>query len=563
VSSSPAIAGAMVPSPAPRERVPSTAKRVRVDAAGLAAILFFLLAAALPARADEFAALVSALGADGFAEKQQAVVGLGKLGDGRAVAVLTALKNGRLIMAPDGRVLIAGPVKPIDPVTGDEVSDVAADGLERIRVNNRLRVAIDGALGELTLFGADPDARLAAAQDALRHPSADQVPLLERAIAAEKSPGIRAAMEQSLSAARLLSGSKEERLAALRTLGATTDPQIKNLLDQFRADPDTDPELRKAADTALASIENRLWLVGLAANLFQGISLGSVLLLAAIGLAITFGVMGVINMAHGEMIMLGAYAAYVCQQFFRAFLPPGWIDAYLVVAVPVAFLFTGAVGVVLERSVIRFLYGRPLETLLATWGVSLILQQAVRSVFGSPNKEVSNPGWMTGGFDPIGGFTITWNRLVIILFCFIVLGALALLLNHTSFGLQMRAVTQNRPMASVMGIRTARVDALTFGLGSGIAGMAGVALSQIGNVSPNLGTIYIVDSFLVVVFGGVGNLMGTLVGALSLGIVNKFLEPVAGAILGKIVVLVAIILFIQRRPRGLFALKGRTAEAEA
>jgi urea transport system permease protein len=563
VSPSPAIAGAMGPSLAPRESVPSTAKRVRVDAAGLAAILFFLLVAALPARADEFAALVSALGADGFAEKQQAVVGLGKLGDGRAVAVLTALKDGRLIMAPDGRVLIAHPVKPIDPVTGDEVSDVAADGLERIRVNNRLRAAIEGALGELTLFGADPDARLAAAQDALRHPSADQVPLLERAIAAEKSPGIRAAMEQSLSAARLLSGSKEERLAALRTLGATTDPQIKNLLDQFRADPDTDPELRKAADTALSSIEHRLWLVGLAANLFQGISLGSVLLLAAIGLAITFGVVGVINMAHGEMIMLGAYAAYVCQQFFRALLPPGWIDAYLVVAVPVAFLFAGAVGVVLERTVIRFLYGRPLETLLATWGVSLILQQAVRSVFGSPNKEVSNPGWMTGGFDPIGGFTVTWNRLVIILFCFIVLGALALLLNRTSFGLQMRAVTQNRPMASVMGIRTARVDALTFGLGSGVAGMAGVALSQIGNVSPNLGTIYIVDSFLVVVFGGVGNLMGTLVGALSLGIVNKFLEPVAGAILGKIVVLVAIILFIQRRPRGLFALKGRTAEAEA
>jgi urea transport system permease protein len=271
--------------------------------------------------------------------------------------------------------------------------------------------------------------------------------------------------------------------------------------------------------------------------------------------------MGVINMAHGEMIMLGAYAAYVCQQFFRAFLPPGWIDAYLVVAVPVAFLFAATVGVVLERSVIRFLYGRPLETLLATWGVSLILQQAVRSIFGSPNKEVSNPSWMTGGFDLIGGFTITRNRIVIILFCFVVLGVLALILNRTRFGLQMRAVTQNRPMASVMGIRTARVDALTFGLGSGIAGMAGVALSQVGNVSPNLGTIYIVDSFLVVVFGGVGNLMGTLVGALSLGIVNKFLEPVAGAILGKIVVLVAIILFIQGRPRGLFALRGRTAEA--
>jgi urea transport system permease protein len=266
-------------------------------------------------------------------------------------------------------------------------------------------------------------------------------------------------------------------------------------------------------------------------------------------------------MAHGEMIMLGAYAAYVCQQLFRTFLPAAWIDGYLILAVPVAFLFAGAVGVALERSVIRFLYGRPLETLLATWGVSLILQQAVRSIFGSPNKEVSNPAWLTGGFDAIGGFTITWNRLVIIIFCLVVLGVLALVLNRTRFGLHMRAVTQNRAMASVMGIRSPRIDALTFGLGSGIAGMAGVALSQIGNVSPNLGTIYIVDSFLVVVFGGVGNLMGTLVGALSLGIVNKFLEPVAGAILGKIVVLVAIILFIQRRPGGLFALKGRTAEA--
>jgi len=246
--------------------------------------------------------------------------------------------------------------------------------------------------------------------------------------------------------------------------------------------------------------------------------------------------------------------------FFRTCLPPGLIDAYVIAALPVAFLFTGLLGVVLERTLIRFLYGRALETLLATWGVSLILQQLVRSIFGSPNKEVANPSWMTGGFDIVGGFTITWNRLYIIVFCLVVLGGLALLLNRSRFGLNMRAVTQNRGMAAAMGIRTAWVDALTFGLGSGIAGIAGVALSQIGNVSPNLGTIYIVDSFLVVVFGGVGNLMGTLVGAMSLGIVNKFLEPVAGAVLGKIVVLAAIILFIQRRPRGLFALKGRMAE---
>src|SRR5438477_8565560 len=424
-----------------------------------------------------------------------------------------------------------------------------------------LRKLCDAGSNRRSQVSADPAARLAAAQDALRYPSADETALLEKAIAVEKDPEIRAAMEQSLAAARLVSGTKQERLAAARRLGTTTDPQIKNLLDEVRAAPDTDREVRQAAEAALASINNRLWLVGLVANLFQGISLGSILLLAAIGLAITFGVMGVINMAHGEMIMLGAYAAYVCQQFFRAFLPPGWIDAYLVLAVPVAFLFAGAVGVMLERSVIRFLYGRPLETLLATWGVSLILQQAVRSIFGSPNREVSNPTWMTGGFDPIGGFTITWNRLAIIVFCLIVLGVLALILNRTRFGLHMRAVTQNRAMASVMGIRSPRVDALTFGLGSGIAGMAGVALSQIGNVSPNLGTIYIVDSFLVVVFGGVGNLMGTLVGALSLGIANKFLEPYAGAVLGKIAILVLIILFIQKRPRGLFALRGRAVEA--
>jgi urea transport system permease protein len=532
----------------------------------LAGLILLLLATPVSAKADDFAALVENFAGESFAEKEKAVIGLGGLGDPRAVPVFQALSDGRLLRSADGRVVISvtngGTTRVRDAVTGDDIPGVDPDSFGRIIVNNRLRGAIEGALGALTLFSTDPVARLTAAQDALRHPSAAEAALLEKAIAAEKDPEIHAAMQQSLAAARLVSGTKEERLAAVRALGTTTDPQIRNLLDAFRAAPDTDPELQKAADAALTSIGDRLRLVGVAANLFQGISLGSVLLLAAIGLAITFGVMGVINMAHGEMIMLGAYTAYVCQQLFRALLPADWIDAYLLVSVPVAFLFAGAVGVLLERSVIRFLYGRPLETLLATWGVSLILQQAVRSIFGSPNKEVSNPSWMTGGFDPIGGFTVTWNRLYIIVFCFIVLCVLALVLNRTGFGLHMRAVTQNRAMASVMGIRTARVDALTFGLGSGIAGMAGVALSQVGNVSPNLGTIYIVDSFLVVVFGGVGNLMGTLVGALSLGVVNKFLEPVAGAILGKIVVLVAIILFIQRRPRGLFALKGRTAEAE-
>ena len=532
-----------------------------------AILAMFVVLAALPARADGLAEAVAGLAAEGFAAKEKAIVALAKTGDPKAVPVLQALGDDRLRTTSDGRVVVlataGGTTKVVDPATGEELKDLAPDSLDRVIVNNRLRGAIEAALGSLTLFSPDRAARLAAAQEVLKHPGAAAAAALEKALAAEQDPEVREAMQRGLAGARLSAGSKNEQLAAIRALAGATDPQVKSLLDAFRGKPDLDPELKKAAQDALAAIDNRLQWTGIAANLFQGLSLGSVLLLAAIGLAITFGVMGVINMAHGEMIMLGAYVAFVVQQVFRRFLPPGWIDAYVVVAVPVAFLFAGLIGIALERTVIRFLYGRPLETLLATWGVSLLLQQAVRTIFGSPNKEVANPNWMTGGFDVVGGFSVTWNRLYIIAFCFVVLGALALILNRTSFGLHMRAVTQNRDMAAAMGIRTARVDALTFGLGSGIAGMAGVALSQIGNVSPNLGTIYIVDSFLVVVFGGVGNLWGTLVGALSLGVVNKLLEPIAGAILGKIVVLAAIILFIQRRPRGLFALKGRTAEAEA
>ena len=533
--------------------------------ARLAALALLLALTALPARADDFNSLIASLGSDTFSEKEKAIVALGNLGDARAVPVLQALSDDRLRTGTAGQVLMVttapnGSTVLVDALSGQPVPGLALGDTSRIIVNNRLRGSIEGALGGLTLFAADRDTRLAAARDALRHPSAESFARLNKAMTSEADPEVRAAIQKSLYAAEVVSGSKEQQLAAIADLGNDTDPRIKSLLDGFVATPNLDPEVKKAADTAIASIDRRLKLIGIVANLFQGISLGSILLLAAIGLAITFGVMGVINMAHGEMIMIGAYVAYVIQELFRAYLPPSVIDGYLIVAVPVAFLFAGLLGVILERCLIRFLYGRALETLLATWGVSLVMQQAVRSVFGSPNKEVSNPSWMTGGFDPLGGFTVTWNRIYIIVFCFVVLGVLALILNYTRFGLYMRAVTQNRDMARAMGIRTARVDALTFGLGSGIAGMAGVALSQIGNVSPNLGQIYIVDSFLVVVFGGVGNLMGTLIGALSLGVVNKVLEPFAGAILGKIVVLVAIILFIQRRPRGLFALKGRTAE---
>ncbi|HEX7969205.1 MAG TPA: urea ABC transporter permease subunit UrtB [Stellaceae bacterium] len=529
----------------------------------LSALVALLLLPSLAVAAD-LRELVDQLGADDFDTKVQAVQDLAALGDARAVPALKALSDGALYTTAEHRVVVGEPegdqIKTFDALDGAALGEVASDALDKVRVNNRLRGVIDAALGNLTLSDANPQDRLRAAQEALKHPPADGGVALEKALDAEKDGQVRAALALALAAARVGSGSKEQRLAAVAELAKSTDPQIRGLLAQQR-DAADDPELRRAVDAALSAVEGRLKLVGFAVTLFEGLSLGSILLLAAIGLAITFGVMGVINMAHGEMIMLGAYSTFVVQQLFRAFLPPAWIDAYLLAAVPVAFLATGAVGIALERGIIRFLYGRPLETMLATWGVSLVLQQLVRSIFGAPNKEVANPSWMTGGFELVGGATITWNRIVILVFCFVVLGVLALVLRRTTLGLHMRAVTQNRDMSAAMGIATARVDALTFGLGSGIAGMAGVALSQIGNVSPNLGQIYIVDSFMVVVFGGVGSLLGTLAGAMSLGIVNKLLEPVAGSVLGKVVVLVAIILFIQKRPRGLFALKGRAAES--
>jgi urea transport system permease protein len=531
------------------------------------AILILLLPLAVlgPARGAELPELVQQLSSDSFDTKLEAVQGLAHLGDPRAVRVLNALHEGQLYTtSDDNKVVIAAPngddFDISDPITGAKVDTVASDKVDRILVNNRLRSAIDAAMAGLNLSSNRREDRLAAAMDAGKHPDPARIPALNQAIAAEKDAEIRTALQRALATAELASPDKTAQLAAIAELADASDPDIFNLLSEARNAANLDTEVRRALDSALGAISRRIAIYHVAATIFEGLSLGSILLLAAIGLAITFGVMGVINMAHGEMIMLGAYSTYVVQEMFRAWLPAAWIDAYLVVAVPVGFLVAGGVGVLLERSVIRFLYGRPLETLLATWGVSLVLQQGIRSIFGSPNKAVSNPSWMTGGLDLPGGVTLTWNRLVILVFCFIVLGCLALLLKRTSFGLHMRAVTQNRDMAKVMGIATARVDALTFGLGSGIAGMAGVALSQIGNVSPNLGTIYIVDSFMVVVFGGVGNLLGTLAGAMSLGIVNKVLEPVAGAVLGKVAILVLIILFIQKRPRGLFAMSGRAAE---
>ncbi|HEX2891073.1 urea ABC transporter permease subunit UrtB [Vineibacter terrae] len=528
----------------------------------VAAVLLVVLAAlALPAQAQTFEDWVRKLAADDFGDKLEAAEKLGDLGDGRAVPALKALSDGALyVRKSDGAALIQDGSRYFDAASGKGLGELPAADVDKVRVNNRLRGVIAASLSKLSLFSTDRATRLAAAKQAFANPTPQTAAALDRALKSEKDPEVLAAIRFSLAAAQVNAGEAVDRVKAIESLAGTADPQVRNLLAAVLDTKDTPPQVRQAAQAALTSIERRLALVGILENVFQGISLGSVLLLAAVGLAITFGVMGVINMAHGEMIMLGAYTAYSVQLVCRALLPADLVGYYLVFSLPIAFLVSGAVGVLLERGVIRYLYGRPLETMLATWGISLVLQQAVRSIFDAQNKEVANPEWMTGGFDLMGGFFVAWNRLYIIIFCFLMLGIIALVLRRTSFGLHMRAVTQNRDMAAAMGIPTARVDALTFGLGSGLAGMAGVALSQIGNVSPNLGQIYIVDSFLVVVFGGVGNLLGTLVASLSLGLINKILEPFAGAVLGKVAVLVFIILFIQWRPRGLFALKGRFVE---
>ncbi|MBP2444405.1 urea ABC transporter permease subunit UrtB [Rhizobium leguminosarum] len=512
---------------------------------------------------DDIHVLIDALGVGDFPEREAAIKVLVASKDPHISQILQQLSDGLLYVNSDGGpVLLQGGTddEPTysDPITGEAAADVDPDMMTKVKINNALRGVISAATSQLTLMSPDRSARLAAAQGLLKDADPANLDLLNAALAAEKDAEIKNTMEAARAVLLLKTdASVEDKKAAIDTIAARGNRDALTILTTtLETAPD---DLKPAIQADISTINRSLALWDIVQNVWYGLSLGSVLLLAAIGLAITFGVMGVINMAHGEMVMIGAYTTYVVQEYITSTFP-GVADYSLAFAVPAAFVFTGFVGLVIERAVIRYLYGRPLETLLATWGVSLILQQAVRSSFGPTNREVRNPTWMSGVFD-LGGLSITWNRLWIIVFSMVVFVTLLLLLKRSAFGLQMRAVTQNRRMASSMGIRTGWVDAFTFALGSGIAGIAGVALSQIDNVSPNLGQSYIIDSFMVVVFGGVGNLWGTLVGALSLGVVNKFLEPFAGAVLGKILVLVLIILFIQKRPRGLFALKGRAVEA--
>ena len=524
------------------------------------ALAVVLTAFALPALAGPFEDAVGKFANDDFSDTEEAIGVVAASGNPLAYPIISALQEERLMADPDTKkVYIQGTDgKNIDAATGAAVASIP-DSASAVRLNNRLRRTVEAALGGLTLLSPDPATRIQAAQSVFKSHEEAALPTVESALAKETDANAKIALSGARAAILLFKSdaSEADKLDAVATIRARGDQEAMALLTGLGSEQP--PAVAKAAAAAISSIESSLAIWSAVQNAWYGLSLGSVLLLAAIGLAITFGVMGVINMAHGEMVMLGAYATFVVQEVIRTRYPQAF-DYSLLIAVPLAFLVSGAVGILIERSIIRFLYGRPLETLLATWGLSLVLQQAVRTVFGPTNREVGNPSWMSGAFE-LGQITITYNRLWILCFTLAVFAILLAMLRFTALGLEMRAVTQNRRMAASMGIATSRVDALTFGLGSGIAGIAGVALSQIDNVSPNLGQSYIIDSFMVVVFGGVGNLWGTLVGAFTLGIANKFLEPVAGAVLGKIAILVLIILFIQKRPRGLFALKGRAVEA--
>jgi urea transport system permease protein len=524
-------------------------------------VLGVLAAVMTGAQAGPYEDALSRLSADSFDQTIDGINEVVASGNALAAPVITALQEGRLLFSAESkRVFIRDKSdRLIDTATGEPIVGSPPADLTPVRLNNRLRRIVEAALGGLTLMAPDPGKRLEAAQAVLRSKDANALPALDQAIAKETDARVKQALIEARAAVVLYldTASDVDKIEAIGQISQRGDQEALSLLGGLPANASA--PVKKAAADAIASIQSSLAIWTAVQNTWYGLSLGSVLLLAAIGLAITFGVMGVINMAHGEMVMLGAYTTYVVQELIRAH-NPALFDYSLAFAIPLAFLFAGFVGILIERGIIRFLYGRPLETLLATWGLSLILQQAVRTAFGPTNKDVGNPSWMSGSFD-LGHITITYNRLWIIVFTLLIFVGLLALLRYTRFGLEMRAVTQNRAMAASMGIKTSRIDALTFGLGSGIAGLAGVALSQIDNVSPNLGQGYIIDSFMVVVFGGVGNLWGTLVGAFTLGIANKFLEPYAGAVLAKIAILVLIILFIQKRPRGLFALKGRAVEA--
>ncbi|SHE79468.1 urea transport system permease protein [Lampropedia hyalina DSM 16112] len=539
---------------------------LRLAPAWLAALLLALVSLwPLPGHAALEPRTLAALAAASNDERLAAIGQLGRSSDPQAIVVLQALHEGRLYADPAAGQLWLQSGAGDAVTTADGTAATLPETATRITINNRLRRALASALATAQLHATDTATRLQAARQLRHSQDADLLPQLNVALATEPDPAVKKALQIAVASLELQSPDASTRLHAVNLLAHAQEASFraplaamleKNAEGQFH---EPDLAVRTAAAQAVQKLDAHLKKIEWAGNLFYGLSLGSVLLLAALGLAITFGLMGVINMAHGEFLMIGAYATWLVQLAFRQWAPQ-WLDWYVLAALPVAFCLTACVGMVLERTVIRWLYGRPLETLLATWGISLVLMQAVRSLFGAQNVEVANPGWLSGGVEVMNGLVLSYNRLAIIVFSLLVVLFVWLLLNHTRLGLFVRSITQNRRMADCVGVPTGRIDMLTFGLGAGIAGLGGVALSQLGNVGPDLGRAYIIDSFMVVVLGGVGQLAGTVIAAFALGSISKFMEPFAGAVLAKIAVLVLIVLFIQKRPQGLFAPKGRSVE---
>ena len=533
----------------------------------LAGTLWLMLAGAAPAAESELAGALRGLGAKDRDTVLRSIETLAALGDAAAVPALQALQERALVTDGNGRVFIHDEARGIliDPLTRQETPSQGIS-LGAPSVNNRVRRALLSAIAKLRLGAKDAAVRLTSARELAERPDPDAAEAVRAVLAVETDEAVREQLSLALARIDLTGGDRALKLEAIRIIGDSgrvifvADLQPFVAVNESGAPLVEDAELRGAATAALTSIQRRQFWIGSVGNLLYGLSLGSVILLAALGLAITFGLMGVINMAHGEMLMLGAYSTYVIQNLFQS-LWPGQFAWYLVAALPTAFAVCAAMGMLLERGILRLLYGRPLETLLATWGISLLLIQTVRTIFGAQNVTVANPAWLSGGYAALPGLVLPYNRISIVVFALGVVVLLWWLLQHTRIGLHVRAVTQNRPIAASLGVPSGRVDMWTFGLGSGVAGLGGVALSQIGNVGPELGQAYIVDSFMVVVLGGVGKLIGTVSAAMGLGMVAKFLEPISDAVLAKIFVLAFIILFIQKRPQGLFALKGRAADA--
>ncbi|MGD2139127.1 MAG: urea ABC transporter permease subunit UrtB [Burkholderiales bacterium] len=526
----------------------------------MAVLLSF--AVVLPVQALE-ADAVKGLASDDLATRIQAIDDIAAAGDEAALELLQALYNGEVYVTEDGQVVLEED-EIVDALT-HEALDPEPEFYDSVIVNNRMRGNLETAIAALSLLSDDHETRMASATALEGAEDPKLLPVLKKALDKETDPEIRAMLGQTKAVIELGSADPTVRLEAAHALSDSSQRRVRELLSaKLEKTPDGEfiepvEEVRDAAEEAMKSIDRRLLLIDYLGRFFSGLSLGSILLLVALGLAIIYGLLGVINLAHGELLMIGAYATYVTQSVFRTYFPES-LDFYVVAAIPVAFIVTGGVGVVLERTVIRWLYGRPLETLLATWGISLFLIQLVRQIFGAQNVEVANPTWMSGGVEFMN-VVMPYNRICIIIFSLIVLILVWAMLSRTRLGLFIRGVTQNRTMASCVGVPTGRVDLMAFGLGSGIAGLAGVALSQIGNVGPDLGQAYIIDSFMVVVLGGVGQLAGTVYAGLGLGVFSKFIEPHIGAVLTKILVLVVIIAVIQKRPQGLFALKGRAVEA--